>query len=85
MTIISEIDAHFTATSADDKKAAAAGVNAFVRAERTSAADDAEDVVRLHRVSRRFGTTQALKDVSLTVRRGEILGLIGRSGAGKSP
>jgi len=84
MTIISEIDAHFTATSADDKKAAAAGVNAFVRAERTSAADDAEDVVRLHRVSRRFGTTQALKDVSLTVRRGEILGLIGRSGAGKS-
>lgn len=84
MTIISEIDAHFTATSADDKKAGAAGVNAFVRAERTSAADDAEDVVRLHRVSRRFGTTQALKDVSLTVRRGEILGLIGRSGAGKS-
>ncbi len=84
MTIISEIDAHFTATSVDDKKAAAAGVNAFVRAERTSAADDAEDVVRLHRVSRRFGTTQALKDVSLTVRRGEILGLIGRSGAGKS-
>ena len=84
MTIISEIDAHFTATSADGKKAAAAGVNAFVRAERTSAADDAEDVVRLHRVSRRFGTTQALKDVSLTVRRGEILGLIGRSGAGKS-
>ena len=84
MTIISEIDAHFTATSADDKKAAAAGVNAFVRAERTSAADDAEDVVRLHRVSRRFGATQALKDVSLTVRRGEILGLIGRSGAGKS-
>lgn len=84
MTIISEIDAHFTAISADDKKAAAAGVNAFVRAERTSAADDAEDVVRLHRVSRRFGTTQALKDVSLTVRRGEILGLIGRSGAGKS-
>ena len=84
MTIISEIDAHFTAASVDDKKAAAAGVNAFVRAERTSAADDAEDVVRLHRVSRRFGTTQALKDVSLTVRRGEILGLIGRSGAGKS-
>ena len=84
MTIISEIDAHFTATSADDKDAVAAGVNAFVSAERTSAAEDAEDVVRLHRVSRRFGTTQALKDVSLTVRRGEILGLIGRSGAGKS-
>lgn len=84
MTIISEIDAHFTATSADKKDADVAGVNAFVNADRTVAADHAEDVVRLHRVNRRFGTTQALKDVSLTVKRGEILGLIGRSGAGKS-
>lgn len=84
MTIISEIDAHFTAASADKKNAAAQDTDVFVRAERTSAAEEAEDVVRLHRVNRRFGNTQALKDVSLTVKRGEILGLIGRSGAGKS-
>ncbi|MCU5774355.1 methionine ABC transporter ATP-binding protein [Erwiniaceae bacterium BAC15a-03b] len=43
-----------------------------------------QDVVRLHQVSRRFGDTQALKSVSLTVKKGEILGIIGRSGAGKS-
>ncbi|PWC16411.1 methionine ABC transporter ATP-binding protein [Brenneria corticis] len=42
------------------------------------------DVVRLHQVSRRFGNTLALKSVSLTVKKGEILGIIGRSGAGKS-
>lgn len=42
------------------------------------------NVVRLQGVSRRFGQTQALRNVSLTVQKGEILGLIGRSGAGKS-
>ncbi|BAN99676.1 ABC transporter [Plautia stali symbiont] len=40
-------------------------------------------MVRLQGVSRRFGQTQALRNVSLTVQKGEILGLIGRSGAGK--
>ena len=46
-------------------------------------ADD-EPVVRLDAVTKRFGATTALDRVSLAVRRGEILGLIGRSGAGKS-
>lgn len=41
-------------------------------------------IVRLSRVSRRFGDVAALADVSLTVRQGEVLGVIGRSGAGKS-
>ena len=41
-------------------------------------------VVALSGVSRSFGPTRALDDLSLTVRRGEILGIIGRSGAGKS-
>ncbi|MFZ4213392.1 ATP-binding cassette domain-containing protein, partial [Pantoea endophytica] len=45
---------------------------------------DSGSVVRLQGVSRRFGQTQALRDISLTVQKGEILGLIGRSGAGKS-
>ncbi|MBP2449363.1 methionine ABC transporter ATP-binding protein [Rhizobium leguminosarum] len=44
----------------------------------------AEDVVRLTDVKRRFGATAALDGISLTVRKGEILGIIGRSGAGKS-
>ncbi|MEW6635020.1 MAG: methionine ABC transporter ATP-binding protein [Pseudomonadota bacterium] len=42
------------------------------------------DVVRLVDLKRRFGTTAALDGVSLNVRKGEILGIIGRSGAGKS-
>jgi D-methionine transport system ATP-binding protein len=47
-------------------------------------ADGAEEIVRLTDVKRRFGTTPALDGVSLTVHKGEILGIIGRSGAGKS-
>jgi ribose transport system ATP-binding protein len=35
-------------------------------------------------VSKRFGATQALLDVSLTVQRGRVLALIGENGAGKS-
>ena len=46
--------------------------------------DGSQDVVRLVDLKRRFGVTAALDGVSLTVRKGEILGIIGRSGAGKS-
>ena len=44
----------------------------------------ARSVIRLTDVTKRFGATIALDRVSLSIRRGEILGLIGRSGAGKS-
>jgi len=43
-----------------------------------------DEVVRLVDVRRRFGGTPALDGISLTARRGEIVGIIGRSGAGKS-
>lgn len=43
-----------------------------------------QDVVRLVDLKRRFGATAALDGVSLNVKKGEILGIIGRSGAGKS-
>jgi D-methionine transport system ATP-binding protein len=61
-------------------------MNSFVSASAVVGPPDAcaEDVVRLREVKRRFGTTPALDGVSLTVRKGEILGIIGRSGAGKS-
>src|SRR5689334_11618241 len=35
-------------------------------------------------VTKRFGATQALRDVSLTVQPGRVLALIGENGAGKS-
>ncbi|WP_406872355.1 methionine ABC transporter ATP-binding protein [Aminobacter sp. P9b] len=44
----------------------------------------AGDVLRIVDLKRRFGRTPAVDGVSLTVRKGEILGIIGRSGAGKS-
>jgi ABC-2 type transport system ATP-binding protein len=44
----------------------------------------AEPVIRLSGVSRSYGDLVALRDVSLSVERGSILGLIGPSGSGKT-
>lgn len=46
--------------------------------------DAADDVIRTERVAKRFGAVEALRDVSMHLRRGEFLGLIGDNGAGKS-
>lgn len=43
-----------------------------------------DEVVKLSNIKRMFGSTPAVNDISLSVTRGEILGIIGRSGAGKS-
>jgi D-methionine transport system ATP-binding protein len=43
-----------------------------------------ETMLRLTGVTKRFGSLAAIADISLEVRKGEILGIIGRSGAGKS-
>jgi D-methionine transport system ATP-binding protein len=43
-----------------------------------------ETVLRLVEVSKSFGATPAIDGVSFEVKRGEIVGVIGRSGAGKS-
>lgn len=47
-------------------------------------ADASGPILSLRHVSRRFGATQALDDVSLEVERGEVRGLVGENGAGKS-
>jgi simple sugar transport system ATP-binding protein len=44
----------------------------------------AEDVLRVEHVTKRFGPVVALRDVSLHLRKGEVLGLLGDNGAGKS-
>ncbi|WP_159715923.1 methionine ABC transporter ATP-binding protein [Geminicoccus flavidas] len=43
-----------------------------------------EPIVQVVEAQRHFGATAALNGVSLSVDRGEVLGIIGRSGAGKS-
>lgn len=42
------------------------------------------DLLQLSHLSKKFGTLQALDDVSFTVQAGEVVGLTGSSGAGKS-
>ncbi len=43
-----------------------------------------EHLLDVSQVSKRFGTVQALHDVSFTVERGEVLGLVGPNGSGKT-
>jgi ABC-type sugar transport system ATPase subunit len=52
--------------------------------EPAEARPDAPDAIRVENVSKSFGVVRALEDVSLRVRPGEVLGLIGDNGAGKS-
>ena len=44
----------------------------------------AHTLLRVSQVGKAFGGVQALKDVSITLNRGEIYGLIGPNGAGKT-
>lgn len=53
-------------------------------ADQTPAGADATPMVLAESVSKSFGSNEVLKDISLEVRRGEVLCLVGPSGSGKS-
>ena len=48
------------------------------------AVSDDEPIVRIQNVTKAFGSTYAVDDISLTIRRGEFFSLLGASGCGKT-
>ena len=47
-------------------------------------AGDADTIISVEHVSKNYGAVEALKDISLTVRRGSVTALLGPNGAGKT-
>ena len=43
-----------------------------------------QPILTVKNISKRFGNVQALKDVSLEIYKGDVIGLLGDNGAGKS-
>ncbi|WP_421380633.1 ABC transporter ATP-binding protein [Bacillus salacetis] len=43
-----------------------------------------ENVIKVENLSKNFGSVQAVKNISFSVKRGEIFGIIGPNGAGKT-
>jgi drug efflux transport system ATP-binding protein len=50
----------------------------------TSNEPDRDEIIRVDRVCKLFGTFKAVNNISFTVERGEVFGLLGANGAGKT-
>jgi simple sugar transport system ATP-binding protein len=57
--------------------------NTQPQATAPATADASEDVLRVEHIAKRFGPVTALRDVSLHLKKGEVLGLLGDNGAVK--
>lgn len=52
--------------------------------EQSWASSEEEPIVRIENVTKTFGTTYAVDDISLNIQRGEFFSLLGASGCGKT-
>ncbi len=50
----------------------------------TSSGAPGEEVLRVEHITKSFGPITALRDINLTLHKGEVLGLLGDNGSGKS-
>jgi putrescine transport system ATP-binding protein len=67
-----------------DQSGALAGVRATPSGNHAVAGDAAENFVQIVDVVKKFGETVAVKQVNLSVKKGELFALLGSSGCGKS-
>lgn len=61
-----------------------ASINAFILTKKSKSTKNNSVILKLQNVSKSFGTVKALDDVTLEIRAGEILSILGENGAGKS-
>jgi ABC-2 type transport system ATP-binding protein len=52
--------------------------------DRVSEQKDRMPIIRTHKLSKQFGTTWAVRDLDLEIEQGELFGLVGPDGAGKT-
>lgn len=55
-----------------------------MNAEVAASSSGEGSIIEIHGLSRRFGRNDALSDISLTIPRGVVFGLVGTNGAGKT-
>ncbi|MGC8730413.1 MAG: ATP-binding cassette domain-containing protein, partial [Candidatus Micrarchaeia archaeon] len=46
--------------------------------------EEADEVVKIDHVVKRFGNFTAVNDISLSIKKGELFGILGPNGAGKT-
>ncbi|MFA6866522.1 MAG: ABC transporter ATP-binding protein [Clostridia bacterium] len=46
--------------------------------------DDTDEIIKIHNLNVYYGNNQVLKDINLTINRGDFLGIIGPNGGGKT-
>ena len=50
----------------------------------TNKSVDSQSIIQVENLSKRFGYREIIRDISFSVKKGEVLGIIGPSGSGKS-